>query len=382
MKIVPRPDDFARFRYVTPQQPLRGELVEPLSGPAALPELSATTALSVPPQLRPWPVIADANVLIRDVLANLRRPKDTALLGLAEAGYARLLGTETVASEVDEHLARVAGKARATAAFQLWRSRYLPVIRWVAEPGTLLLGSPAAEARVAGVAARDIDDVPTAQLGLLCAPALLVTADRDLLDHGFGATEFVAALVATGQLSQLDGSLLIGLRLTGISVESAGRAVVAAGRFLARSEWMWGAALGTVAYVVAHQRSVLRERGREVQAAGRKVGKGVAEVLTVFFEQRQAHINALADCLVEPLADPTIGSTLCRELARTPAPVPAAALHRRVGATLGSLDVDERAVRATLRGSEAFVLVQGQGWQLGETRSVASTPAIAPSVEG
>lgn len=367
MKGMPR-SETGDFPDAAPRAPTLLGAAETLPAAAALPELSATAALSVPPQLRPWPVVADANVLIRDVLANLRRPEVTALLGLAEARYVQLLGAEAVADEVDEHLARVAGAARAGLAEELWRTRYLPQIRWVADPAALLVGSNEADARVAGVAARDVDDLPTAQLGLLCAPALVVTADRDLLDHGFGAAEFVAALVATGQLSQLDASLLIGMRLMGLSLESAGRAVVATGRVVARSEWLWGAMLGGVAYLVAHQWPALRERGRQLQAGGRRLAKRTAEVLGVVFEQRRAHIEALADCLVQPLDEPTIGSVMCRELARTPVPVSAAELHRRASSVLPASAPDEGFVRASLGDNDAFVLVRGRGWQLGYRR--------------
>ena len=91
---------------------------------------SALEAVQRHPHASPIPVVADANVLMKDVCANLRRSRATALLGLLREGRIRLSITDRVAHEVPTRMHRVAGKGLDRALW-LWNERYLPLARVV-----------------------------------------------------------------------------------------------------------------------------------------------------------------------------------------------------------------------------------------------------------
>jgi predicted nucleic acid-binding protein len=128
------------------------------------------------------PLVADANVLNRDVIRAARTGKRTILLNAANSGLLRLFVADHVLAEVVEHAGRMAQRAKVStgAYLECWQKQYLPLLRLV-EVRDGLLGA-AEQARVdllaAGPAAmRDPDDVPTAVLTLQLG-AVLLSTDR------------------------------------------------------------------------------------------------------------------------------------------------------------------------------------------------------------
>jgi len=136
-----------------------------------------------------WPVVVDANTLIRDVLYNARPGgKASALMDAVLVGTARLYGKPDLVEEVLEHLPEVAGRnnhdltnAREVLAMYVDRLRFVDAAE---------ASIPEAEARFARIDARRApggrSDEPTARLSRLLDPSILQTADKDLLDNEFG----------------------------------------------------------------------------------------------------------------------------------------------------------------------------------------------------
>jgi hypothetical protein len=311
------------------------------------------------------PVVADANVLIRDVCANLRRPNVTALLGQAELGLIRVLVSARVASEVPSRMPRVA-KEDTTLALELWRQRYLPLIRVVeldeAEPESAAIAE-----MLARVADDDPDDVPTAHLALLCAPCLVVTADRDLLDHGFGAPQWLDGVRASGDISAIDRSLWLTMQLSGVVVEQAARLTLAAGRLLGRSPLALGAALAAAFVAATDGRPLVAAASAATKARGARAIASASDLALALSARRAAGMVALADHVLPPLADPPLAARLASRLGRAPHPVPVA--------TVASAEptIAQSALRQALRRHPAFVSVHGRGWQLGSTDHRAAT---------
>jgi hypothetical protein len=136
-----------------------------------------------------WPVVLDANTMIRDVLYNTppdKRP--SAMMNALTVGTARLYGKPDLLAEVADHLSDVAGRnnhdlarVREVLAFYVSRMRLV-------DPSGVVI--PDAEERFARVHARrkpnGRTDEPTARLCRLLDPSILLTEDKDLLDTNFG----------------------------------------------------------------------------------------------------------------------------------------------------------------------------------------------------
>lgn len=327
------------------------------------------TALSAPPHVRPQPVVVDANAFLKDCVANVRRPAVTALLGLAEAERIRLFATEQVHDEVARYL-RTFARGEADAACTLWRTRYLPLVRWVAPFGTADHGrSTEASDRLARLARRDPDDVPTARLALLCAPCLLVTSDRDLLDHGFGDREWVTGLRAAGELSDLEGAAFISMQLVSAIAGTAGHAGAAATRAIGRSRLGLGLVLGLAVMGATDWRPGLETRARRY---GRSASRALSATMRAvdWLETRRAITAKALDALTvapdeEVRPDAVIGGLL----ARAARPVAARELSYELARRRYALSNSE--LRVLLREHPAFVAVRGRGWELGQVHAPA-----------
>lgn len=325
----------------------------------------ATTAdaLFRHPRAAVIPAIVDANVLIRDVCANLRRSRVTALLGQAEADLLRLLITDRVAEEVPTRLHRLA-RERTEEAKALWCERYLPRTRVVA-----IADHPPAErlaGLLAGVASDDEDDVPTAHLALLCAPCVVLTSDDDLLAHGFGAPEWLTGLRASGELSAIDSGLWISARLTELGVEGIGRGIIALGRVLARNPLALGGVLGAALFAATEGRPALTSASARARQRLLSAVLTMAGHLQALDRKRTQLTTLLAPHMLAELREPPLDAQIAGHLARAPAPVPLATLAEGLGG-------DRSEVQQALRNNPAFVVVPGHGWQLGREGNFPST---------
>ena len=319
----------------------------------------ATTAdaLFRHPRAEVIPAILDANIVIRDVCANLRRSQVTALLGQAEAGMLRLLITDRVAEEIPARLHRLA-RERTAEAQTLWRERYLPQVRVVT-----IADHPLPE-RFAGLVARvaddDEDDVPTAHLALLCAPCVVLTADHDVLAHGFGAPEWLAGLRASGELTVIDSTLWTTARLTELAVEGLGRGFIALGRMLSRNPLALGGVLGVALFAATDGRPAVANASG---TARRRLTSAVIHIAGQLqkLDHKRTHLSSrLAPHVLAALKEPTLEAQIAGRLARAPVSLPLARLAEE-------LDADPLQVQQVLRDHPACVLVAGGVWQLGCT---------------
>jgi hypothetical protein len=316
---------------------------------------NASEAIMRHPSAQVVPVVADANVLIRDVCANLRRPAVTALLGQLEAGMVRVLITPRVAHEVETRMVRVA-RDQLRPALDLWHTRYRPQVR-VVDPDideeTAACFAPLL-ARV-----RDTDDAPTAQLALLCAPCLVVTSDNHLLRAGFGAPEWLQGLRASGELSDLDRSLWMSAQLTGAVLQESVRGLAAAARALTASPWVLGLVLGVAFFAVTEGRPTLVRARRAVGGRTGDAALGLARFAEALAQQRALRQQLLGPHLLPPLHAPPPVTRLVARLASAPQPLPLAVL----ASELPELPVSH--VRVLLQTTPGFCVARGRGWQLG-----------------
>jgi predicted nucleic acid-binding protein len=155
------------------------------------------------------PLVADANVLNRDVIRAARTGQRTVLLNAANSGLLRLFVADHVLAEVPEHAERMAKRAKVSTGAYLacWEKQYLPLLRLV-EVGEGLLGL-AEQARVDLLAAGpaemcDPDDVPTAVLALQLG-AVVLSTDRKVLHAVYGLQADLTRHDQWLQLLQLGG---------------------------------------------------------------------------------------------------------------------------------------------------------------------------------
>ncbi len=173
-----------------------------------------------------WPVVADAETLLRDAGKASRHERRTILVNLAGNGTIRLFCARHVLDEVARQAARYSGRVPVDAFIRRWEADYLPHLNLV-DPAAGLL-DPGEERRVARLDSPD-SAVLALQLGAFFLstdePALRAVygPDADLRRHG----EWVAVLGSAGDTG---GELL--RSVSGVS-ELAGRGGVAG------VKWVW-----------------------------------------------------------------------------------------------------------------------------------------------
>lgn len=159
-------------------------------------------------------------------------PRPSALSRAVASGAAKLYAKADLPAEIEKHLPEVAALWRLGESDlrDLLAEDYLPYLRLVDVHGIRL-----DEPGLGQVAARDPDDEPTARLLRLLDPALLLTRDRDLLDHGYGTvvgeqwadwTQTAVTMAAASFNAQMLG----GLRLTFALGGATGSAALDLGR--------------------------------------------------------------------------------------------------------------------------------------------------------
>jgi predicted nucleic acid-binding protein len=356
----------------------RQNLSRPIEGPNDVGEfpgafLAGTRMRGVPP------VVADANILCRDVLRACRYDQRTILVNATNSGMIRLYVARHVLDEVVEHAADWTGGTDVTesAFVDRWQRDYLPLLRMVEVEDGLL--SQEELDRIAlldhGPSPKvcDPDDVPTATLALQLG-AFLLSRDKAALRAVYGADvdfarhdEWVAILGIGGDAGALGSTFQ----------STAGGVLVAGYGAFAGLRWLWQhvspwavialAALGTAAMVKAKPKT--REKIAEVGAS----------ILEFFAELYALYQVAEDQFLAVAPAIPSWAS-LASEAPKGNAVLTRACLHTLARTATGSRSAEEladelpplavsshvKAVRSVLRGHACFKETYRGRWQVGE----------------
>lgn len=162
--------------------------------------------------VRPQPWVIDANELYGAVLHTARTGKTNLLARAASAGQITWYVAEHAAGEVDEHLDEWANDAGVDplAAWRCWDEIYRPMLRLIPGDLTELAFTADEQQRLAELALRDSDDLPTARLAMAIG-ARLVTRDGALLEATYGpgrtTSEHAHELIPTASALNSSGRL-------------------------------------------------------------------------------------------------------------------------------------------------------------------------------
>lgn len=125
--------------------------------------------------------VLDTNFILQDISWTLKKQSTSSLILAARVGTLRLYASTQVGAEVPKKIRARADsfKIDPEAAYQLWKTTYKPLIRFL-DPGELYAqGKQLEELRQ-----RDPDDLPTAQLIELLRPTVILSQDQDLAAFG------------------------------------------------------------------------------------------------------------------------------------------------------------------------------------------------------
>lgn len=228
---------------------------------------------------RPKPWVIDANELYNAILHTARTSKTSLLARAASAGFITWYVAEHADGEVDEHLDEWAADAGVDllAVWRAWDETYRPMLRLVRGDLADLAFTAAEQHRLARLATRDPDDLPTARLAMALG-ARLVTRDGALLEATYGpgrtssdhAEELIptaSALTASGQLHEME--TLTALLPAVMVAEVAG--------LVRRFPF-----LGVVGAVAAASALRSPERRRQLQTSAQRVSTGLGAALKVW----------------------------------------------------------------------------------------------------
>jgi hypothetical protein len=305
-----------------------------------------------------WPVILDASAIIDDLLYRTGpRPPASALTVAMLLGVVRVLGKPDVIEEVERNLSEVAarqGRDLATMRAML-AADYLPRLRLVD-----LAGISFEHDGLARLAHEDASDEPSARLNLLLDPALLLTADPDLLRNGFGVwtesgqkAKWSYAAATTRDGGAVVGtsagmfSALVGFGLVGLLVVEAFRSHPRIATAVA------GAVVGTLWGAADSPRG--KSEWKPALAAGAR------RLLDSFGDYVARYPDAVAQLAVYRTEHPGPGIPLAR-LARTLALAPDAGL---LVSELRAIHPDIEGIRDVLAAYPAFVQTDRWRWTLG-----------------
>jgi hypothetical protein len=291
--------------------------------PALYPDRDPGVILAVAPTRRPFPVVADADELIREVIYRGRSSKEPLMLGLARHHLARLFATDQVRDEVERNLLRVAGR-HADGALRAWREEYLPLIRWVSIPDRLETGFRADEydlsVRMGLVMERHSADSPTAELALLCAPCFVMTGNHKHLHvAGFGDAATRDALVAAGNAAALELTGVRTLSLGELAARGTWEFASRAMRLAGDSPIVAALMLAALAFLAAKG----YERRDQIKAAASRTANATMELVQELSTRHAELLGALIPSLLSPMQPPTINTKVAQALVRSPGPLSA-----------------------------------------------------------
>jgi predicted nucleic acid-binding protein len=314
-----------------------------------------------------YATVLDTNVLMNDLLYRIRNNRCTALVECLMIDALRAYVPSHILEEVLEHLPARARRSDVSAelALQVWTDEYAPLLR-VVNASDL----PSYDERIANLADRDPDDVPSAALVLSLASCLSLSADRDLTDQELAiepTANLHRALRAYAQGEQLYFSVQIGGNLAAIVSQEAVAAIarsataqrlaLAFGLLLvAGAIWLrWGNAPAPVS-------ERLQRWWCSARAAGLSALTGTAKVMR---RHRQGQLT-IECALVRRIADDELNGVL-GYVATSDYPPTATEIGRAIGAA-GEHQTNTPTVRQILdylSESSAFVRIGRSRWQVG-----------------
>lgn len=308
----------------------------------------------------PQVVVVDTNVLFSDLVRRVRHDQDTVLVRAGRTGAIRLFAGTHVYTEFYERVCtlerRGLPKERAIKEFE---SHYLPIIRFVDRAAT-----PHPRAAVV----EDVGDVPTAELGIFLAPALIYSEDSDLTGCGFGRVDW---LTLTFRAEDALGADLT-FWLFGMLMRGGARRIRAGADAVRSTVSTPSGALAAGALIVLVAVAMSRPGRRDAVGQAMRNTRGVAGDMAMVFGQialqRGEGASVLLAAAVEPDTVRPLEQRIAQHLARGPAMTVeqiVARLH------LSGTQVESSAVMSELENQAAFVSV-GALWSIGRRLGPAS----------
>lgn len=294
---------------------------------------------------RPLPVVADANVLMDELLQRSRREQPTHLGDALANGDARLFVVPPVIDEAARHLpdrARRRGDDLGDVN-HLWDAEYRPYTRLVE-----IETHP--DPRVGAVAARDSADEPTAALAVLVAPCILLTHDQHFSALGVIGSQWLETVTAARQLHLLDDASTAALFVTRLGWHALGAAtqVITRSRFAPLAGLAAGAVLGWALDAT------------EFRARIRRAAVSAGELALAFAGAQSAARTLVASQAVSMGEERTLVDDCAGILARADRPTTADELIRRLDGSI----TDRRRLLELLDNHPAFITTD-DAWILG-----------------
>lgn len=315
---------------------------------------------------QPYPFVLDTNVLLKDIIHVVKSGELSALLAAADLRAVRLFVAYHVPAEVDEHLGRFAtvhGVDR-DRAVEVWRDNYPDRLRVVQVPLKQI-----EDERLLAVSARDKDDIPTAALGVLLAPAVVLSEDRHLVDPGIAEREWLTIALNAASQGRADAMVHGASLITSLAVNLTGEGIKTLVRYLGPlPRGVVRFLLGVLGVgVVVHSISEGgRNRRRQRVAATARVATPILQALVESMSASQQAAEVIRGVLLQSGPETPLLLRVARAVAVLPEPGSAAEIARALreaGAASGR--GLETTIRTELRASPMFREVVRGRWELG-----------------
>jgi predicted nucleic acid-binding protein len=312
-------------------------------------------------------VVIDTSVITGDVIKSAKGGLPSPLYLAMETGLVRGYMAHHTWAEVPRVLAKRASRENCdlAAVEKLWWDRYVKLIRFV-PTADLPPGDPELEK---ALGARDASDLPTLKLASLIAPAVVLAADRDLVNIGLAyerwwdVPEAIRKMVAGQDSTELAARAVFGSAyVTATLVRGTARAL--------QRPWVAAVVLAAAA-VAAVTRDMwyphLRERAGQ---ASPTVRDAVASAGRWVLGRVEEYGRALAVWSAARRGSPgqTLAHAAARELAASPEPMTRTEivdrLHRHTAGRGHQAVMADLLV--TLNRHQAFCQVARHRWQLGK----------------
>ena len=326
-------------------------------------------------------VVIDTNVLLKDLGYLCRTGRQTTLLAEADSGFVRLMVTPRIIDETTEHIPTYAKNVRINPdiMFSAWAEYQRSLI---------VIDPPKSDSTpVRSLAARDPDDVPTAELIELLAPELALSSDKDLQDLGFSQNgdwlphvrnlSKVIERDAVSVTVRVGGAVLI-MVLSQAALTLFRMAVSAIQRIPKQILWPLLASLAVLLLVpgtrkrMANYVTGLLAKGRELEPAfNHAIKEFMAVVQAKHTEWRQAEAFLKERPKHEGATPSSLREYAIRVLAQSPYPLAAEEIVRHAQA-LGYQPRglrSDRYLRTVLRRDRIFYSPDGHRWSLVEAKA-------------
>jgi hypothetical protein len=304
--------------------------------------------------LRVRPVVIDADVLLKEIVAEVKRPGEVVLYAACQLGFLRIYVAESVLGEVENNLARVCAETARdyTAARAVWAS-WRPHLRVISLHDDV-------PAEVLPVFQRHPADVPTARLSLTLGRGLTWSNDRHLRSTGFAQRYPLHAALAVRAVSRGEMSAHTAMRISTESVAAVLRLVCRA--WLAAGPMQRVAVLGGIAAIVLAAVAVRSRITPTLSDSVPRILAALGEGFERITEWRNLELRKVP-ALPAIDANLRLEHAIARLLAYAAAPLTAPEIARRIA--LHGIKVSDQQVRDALGASPMFVRSGRWFWQLG-----------------